>query len=142
MPYYGPRFVFKGSRCDYQEPLAIRRHSRLDVSLRGKFMVAPEHKGIVRFTATGPGGWLDADIVDLSEGGLAFMSTVFVPRRTILAVRMLGPTEAIQPLVELTLRIQRVQMTDRRPAYLIGGAFENLQPDQRQILQTIVEQFR
>jgi len=69
------------------------------------------------------------------------MSTLFVPRRSILAVRILAPTEAIQPLVELALRVQRVQMTDRRPAYLIGGAFENLLPDQRQVLQSIIEQF-
>ncbi len=124
-----------------QEPLAIRRHSRLDVSLRGKFMIAPEYKSIVRFTASGPGGWLDADIIDLSEGGLAFMSTVFVPRRSIIVVRVLGPTESITPLVELSLRVQRVQMTDRRPAYLIGGAFENLTPEHRQALHTIVEQF-
>ena len=124
-----------------QEQLAIRRHSRMDVSLRGKFMVAPEHTSIVRFTASGPGGWLDADIVDLSQGGLAFMSTVFVPRRVLLVVRILSQNEAITPLAELPLRIQRVQMTDRRPAYLIGGSFENALPEQIRLLQAVVEKF-
>ena len=123
------------------QPLIMRRHSRLDVSLRGKFIIAPEHSSIVRYAAAGPGGWIDADIIDLSSGGLAFMSNTFVPRRALLAVRILAIGESIQPIVELPLRVQRVQMTDRRPAYLIGGAFDKPSLEQVALLQSLISQF-
>jgi hypothetical protein len=123
------------------DSLIVRKHSRLDVSLRCKVAIDEEHKSLVRFTSAGHGGWIDADVVDLSAGGLAFIAGVFIPKRCRVNVRILPADEAIEPLLEISIRVQRVQMTDRRPAYLIGGSFDRASAEHIAQIEALIQQF-
>lgn len=109
-------------------PVIIRRSVRHDVSMRAAVRLAPEHAGTVRFTpaAGSNDGWLEANVVDFSTGGVGLMTTFFVPRRSVLLVRVFGSDASAPPLVEAPCRVQRVCMTDRRPAYLLGTSFESM----------------
>lgn len=108
------------------QPVIVRRSVRHDVVMRAAISVAPEHAGRVRLSqASGArDGWLDVDVVDFAAGGLGFISSVFLPRKCLLTMRIFGPEPDSPALATLPLRVQRVAMTDRRPAYLIGTAFE------------------
>ncbi|HYE61433.1 MAG TPA: hypothetical protein VD997_05515 [Phycisphaerales bacterium] len=108
-----------------------RQSVRYDVSIRGSAAVAGEHQDNIRFGA-GAGardGWVDLDIVDFSSNGIGMISPVFIPRRTLLTVRAYSYGEEPRVILEVPVRVQRVCMTDRRPAYLIGTAFADPGPD-------------
>jgi len=107
-------------------PVIIRRSVRHDVSMRATLRVASEHTGSVRFTsaAGAKDGWIECDMVDLSSGGLGVMSGFLVPRRCVVLVRVFGLEAGAGPILEVPCRVQRICMTDRRPAYLIGTSFE------------------
>jgi hypothetical protein len=109
-----------------QDQIIIRQSARHDVCLRGLVRIAPESAGIVKFArASGAkDGWCEVDIVDLSSGGVGFISMLFLPRRTLLTLQVFGNVPEAPPLATFNCRIQRVCMTDRRPAYLIGAAVE------------------
>lgn len=114
----------------------VRRSARHDVAFRGRVCVAPDHASVVRLSAasTARSGWVDVDILDFSAGGIGFLSLAFFPRRCqlrILVTRTDDPAEL--PMLDVLVRVQRVIMTDRRPAYLIGTAFDC--PDQRALEQ-------
>ena len=105
----------------------VRRNTRFDVALPAKLAVGNDHGAIVRFSATSGhhGGWVDASVVDVGTGGLGLITGTFVPRRTVCRVRVLEIADpSMPPLLECVVRVQRVIMTDRRPAYLLGTAFE------------------
>jgi hypothetical protein len=100
------------------------------VLIRASISVASEHNGLVRF-AGGSGardGWLEVDLVDFSSSGVGIMSPVFVPRRAAINVRLYGYGPEAPVILEAPLSVQRVCMTDRRPAYLIGTSFGNCSP--------------
>lgn len=103
------------------QELAVRQTQRHDVALKGRVAIAPEHASLVRLaqSAGGKDGWIDVDVVDVSVGGLALLSPVFLPRRVMAIVRILG-TEAGTVMLETPAKVQRVVMTDRRPMYLVG----------------------
>lgn len=111
--------------------LVIRRSTRYDVVIPSRVCIAPAHAGLVKLSASSGvrDGWLDLDVVDFSSGGVGILSPVFLPRGCLLAIRLLSPGDADAAdltLLEVVVRVQRVVMTDRRPAYLMGTAFEDL----------------
>jgi hypothetical protein len=120
---------------DQQLQVIVRRSVRYDVAIRACMSVAPEHAGLVKFGggAGAKDGWIDVDVIDFSSAGLGVMSQVFVPRRALLLVRVFGPAIGAPVIVETPVCVQRVCMTDRRPAYLIGTAFAD--PDARAVAQ-------
>jgi hypothetical protein len=103
----------------------VRRSVRYDVAIKAALSVLPDHAGLVRFGggAGARDGWIDADVVDFSSSGIGIISTVFVPRRTLLMARLYSFEQNGGVIVEVPIRVQRVAMTDRRPAYLIGTSF-------------------
>lgn len=114
--------------------LVVRRFKRHDVALDAAMCVAPEHMGLVRFSATSGArdGAIDVVLVDASDGGLGLMSPVFIPKRTIVRVTARSPMgKSDKPLLDTYVQIRRVVMTDRRPAYLLGGSFANFNDDRR-----------
>jgi hypothetical protein len=118
-----------------QQQNMARQSVRYDVSIRACAMVGPEHHESIRFGA-GAGardGWVDLDIVDFSHNGVGLISPVFIPRRTQLIVRAYSYGENPQVVLEVPVCVQRVCMTDRRPAYLIGTAFHG--PDEKALQQ-------
>jgi hypothetical protein len=114
----------------------LRRDVRHQVALRAQVCVAPVHGQSVRLSA-GCGakdGWVEADAVDFSLGGVGLITTVFFPRHTIVRVRLLSPGDEYKVLFEGDAIVRRAVMTDRRPAYHLGTSFHSLGDDaQRQI---------
>jgi hypothetical protein len=118
-----------------QHQSIVRRSVRYDVLIRASMAILPEHGGLIRFGA-GSGaraGWVDVDLVDFSSSGVGLMSPVFVPRRALINVRLYGYGPEAPVILEAPVRVQRVYMTDRRPAYLIGTSFAD--PSQKSIEQ-------
>lgn len=106
----------------------LRRDVRHPVAMRAQISIASAQATVVRLSAASgvKDGWLEADAVDLSLGGVGIISLVFFPRQTLLRVRLLTTGEAAQLLFEGNALVRRVVMTDRRPAYQIGAAFQDL----------------
>jgi hypothetical protein len=70
------------------------------------------------------GGWVEGDLVDFGDGGVGVLCGVYFPKGCRLEAEFHGLDGRDKPaLLSVMLLVQRVVMTDRRPAYLIGGAF-------------------
>jgi hypothetical protein len=106
--------------------LAVRRNERHDVALRGRFRIAESHASVIRLAkASGVrDGAIEADVVDLSGGGLGLLTPVFLPKRVKIECAVLLPSSA--EVFACTGIVTRVVMTDRRPMYLIGLNFEEM----------------
>ncbi len=68
---------------------------------------------------------MDVDVMDFSGGGVGMLSMVFFPRKTCLRLIVKGLREGEPDLLDAVVRVQRVVMSDRRPAYIIGTSFES-----------------
>lgn len=123
-------------------PVIVRRSVRFEVGLRAMLCVSAEHGAFVRLSQQAGirEGWIETDLVDFSAGGFGVMSQVFVPRKTMVTVRIMRPAPENTLMAEVTGRVQRVFMTDRRPAYMVGISFEGLTPlAQRQVDAMLAE---
>lgn len=103
-----------------------RQHERHELVLPIRLSPS-EHAGQqVRFRTRASTNKYDfeGDLIDLSRGGVGFMCHHYLPKGTRVDLRVCGldgdPTRAI---LVARGRVQRVRMTDSRPAYLIGAAF-------------------
>lgn len=118
--------------------LLVRGNIRFDIALPARAAVGDEHARKVRLgEASGAvHGWVPVDVVDVSAGGIGLVSGTFFPRRTLLRVEIMpftaeggaaagesGVVMTGEPLMRCQVRVQRVVMTDRRPAYLLGTSF-------------------
>ncbi len=115
-----------------QNGLTVRRTTRFEVALSGRVRVAAEHRTIVRFAPSSGArdGWIDADVVDIGTGGAGLFSQIFLPRNADVDLEIYGREgQAGKVLLACRSRVQRVIMTDRRPAYLVGLAFVGHSPE-------------
>lgn len=115
-----------------QNGLIVRRNARYEVALPARLRVAAEHQAIVAFgAATGArDGWVSADVTDFGSGGVGLMSQFFVPRGVVLDLELLSlEDQGGDVLLACRVKVMRVVMTDRRPAYLIGTAFAGQSPE-------------
>lgn len=119
--------------------LIIRRNERHEVSLPARVRVAFSHTELVKLSkgTANEKGWLDVHLIDFSENGLGIVTEVFFPRGCVLEAQIpvvrgavlegdLGGSEESEggvAMLNCEMRVMRVQMMDRRPAYLIGGSF-------------------
>lgn len=104
--------------------------------MRAQVTVSSLHASVVRLApaAGAKDGWVEADAVDFSLGGVGLIAPVFLPRHSVLRVRLLAPGEEHRVLFEGDAVVRRVIMTDRRPAYHIGTSFHSLDAEaQKQI---------
>jgi len=125
-----------------QQGLQIRHAQRHDAAFDATVRIAPEHAGLIRFSPMS-GAKDDAipvSVVDVSMGGLGFLSEVFLPRKSTVVVRIEDPRGSGTALLEARLRVQRIRMTDRRPGYLIGAALEDDDPDTERQLTAMLDQ--
>ncbi len=120
--------------------LIVRDAARYDIALRARFRVGPGHAGVVRFSqaAGAKDGWIDADVVDLSSHGVGLVSDVFVPRGCGLELRVFGHDSG-ELLFTIPCVVRRVVMTDRRPAYLVGVAFETTDGSALRQIHALIE---
>lgn len=121
--------------------LIIRHAERHEIALPCEIQVAAAHQSVVRLThkVTQSNGRVRATLVDASAGGLGALSEVFFPRNSLIQLRVLHPVDAeAPPLLDATMRVKRVVMTDRRPAYLLGLSFESHDEKLAQRVQSLL----
>ena len=108
--------------------LIVRRSARYDIALRAKIAPTQMHASAVRLNsgAGAKAGFVEADVLDFSGGGIGLLSMVFFPRKSSLRIIIQGLRDGEPDLLDAVVRVQRVVMSDRRPAYLIGTSFESL----------------
>lgn len=112
--------------------LIVRSSVRYEISMPSRVRVAPYYAEVMNFAkGVGDGDrWVDVDVIDYAAGGLGFISMVFFPRNVDLEVEILDTRLSdAPPLLRAMIRVQRVQMTDRRPAYQVGCSF--VDPDEQ-----------
>lgn len=106
--------------------LIVRRSVRYEISMPGRLRVASHHADALGFAkgVCGENRWIDVSIIDFAAGGLGFILEVFLPRNVDLELEIPSFLPGDEgTLLSCTVRVQRVQMTDRRPAYKVGAAF-------------------
>jgi hypothetical protein len=120
-------------------PIIIRQSARYDIALRAHLAIAKPHASDVKFAsaAGAKDGWIECDLIDISTGGVGLITRLFVPRRVLAKVRVFSDENCSSPVLECTCRIQRVIMTDRRPAYLLGTSFEGMTPAETESLERL-----
>jgi hypothetical protein len=119
----------------------VRGARRHEISVRGLLTIAPASTSVVRWSA-GAGvkdGILEVDAIDLSKGGMGVIGLVFVPRGTVVRVKLLAPTSEAQVLLDVTGVVRRVTMIDRRPAYQFGISFGELDADTSRNISQLLE---
>jgi hypothetical protein len=123
-----------------QQQVIVRRSVRYDVSMRASVAISGEHSGLTRFSAASGAreGWIDLDVIDFSASGMGMISQVFIPRKTMLTVRIYGHGPNAPVILTVPVRVQRVCMTDRRPAYLLGTSVENPPPKSVEEIQKLI----
>jgi hypothetical protein len=109
----------------------VRSARRHELSIRGLLSIAPASTAAVRWSAAAGAreGVVEVDAIDLSKGGMGLIGLVFLPRGTVVRVKLLAPTSEAQVLLDVCGIIRRVAMIDRRPAYQFGVSFGDLGPE-------------
>ena len=103
-----------------------RRSERHEIVLPVRFRLTAKSRERVHLLSieSDPQMLLRGDLIDLSRGGVGFMGTHFIPKGTRLELRICGlDADPARALLSARIRVQRIRMTDSRPAYFIGGAF-------------------
>ena len=120
----------------------VRRTERFEISLPSQVRVGVGHVEMVQF-AKGVGDedrWVTVELVDFSEGGIGFVSETFFPRGLNLQVKIPGFGEmAGEVILRCEMQIKRVQMTDRRPSYLVGGKFLNVDDETGYAIDAMID---
>ncbi len=121
--------------------LIVRRSVRFEISLPARIRVAPHHADALNFAKgiTDANRWIEVDVIDFAEGGLGFISPVFLPRNVEVEIEIPehGPVNT-EVLLGAYVRVQRIQMTDGRPGYKVGGAFKNLDERAQQQVEQVI----
>lgn len=103
--------------------LRMRRAERFELVLPVRMRIDDVHASKVRFgpKAGAKDGWIDGDVVDLGRGGIGLIVPHFVPRATVVRLCVSRPEQqGGGELFTARCVVQRVMMTDRRPAYMLG----------------------
>jgi len=120
----------------------IRRSDRHEIVLPARFRVSEGHAEEVRVSSRAPqrDGWIECDLIDVAQGGVGLIAPLFMPRGCRLRFEIMGHGEASsEVLLESYGRVRRVQMIDRRPAYMLGLLFEDQTVEQRVMLSKLLE---
>ena len=106
--------------------LIVRRSERFEISIPARVRISAINAENVLFAkgVTDADRWVQVDIVDFAQGGVGFVSDLFFARgvNLDLEIRLNEDTNS-DPMLQTHMMVKRVQMTDRRPAYLIGCSF-------------------
>ena len=124
--------------------LAVRGHERYQCNVPAVLAVHSEHAKLIRLdkSAPGAGGPASVHIVDLSMGGVGLRSPLFFPLSTRLVLHLTPPSGDVSHAIPLSLRVQRVMMLDRSPAYYLGTAFEGLAPEHAAVVSELLDGLR
>lgn len=133
--------------------LTVRRHERHALSLAALVGIAGHPApgigvegfagGRLRFSpesGVSESGF-PGTVVDLGAGGLGLKSAHYLPRGSTLRVRVLGEDGSVSKLrLDVTVRVQRVGMIDRKPTYLLGTSFVDASPSALTAVKELINQ--
>lgn len=122
--------------------LIVRRSERFEISLPARIRVASYHTEGLNFAkgVCNEDRWIDVDLIDFAAGGLGFITRIYLPRNVDLEIEIPDFHNGTHPAVLQSLvRVQRVQMTDRRPAYQIGCSFIDLNEETNQQIDSLID---
>lgn len=122
--------------------LIIRKSERFEISLPARARIAFSHAELVKLSkgASSQDGWVNVQLMDLSDGGFGMLTTQFFPRGSLIELQVQETGDFSQePTVSCELRVMRIQMTDRRPAYLVGGIFVNLTESTKKQIENLLD---
>jgi hypothetical protein len=122
--------------------LIVRRSARFEISLPARMRVAAYHADVLGFAkgVCGQDRWIDINVIDFGGGGLGFMAEVYLPRLVDLEIEIPNTENPeAEPMLSCQIRVQRVQMTDRRPGYKIGGSYINVEPSVQMQINEMLE---
>jgi hypothetical protein len=107
------------------------------VALDAKMTLRPPDTERIRFSrsAVAPDGSWHGTVVDVSDGGLGLICELYVPVWSHIHVHIGWPNDPDRTLFAADCLARRVQMIDRRPAYLVGLQYDELSDDQHAALE-------
>ena len=108
-----------------QSGLTVRRFERHALQLDALIEVDPASSDVVRFSPeSGVSGMIKCIVRDVGKGGLSVALPVFVPKRTVLRVRILKKGQTLDaPALDARVRVMRMGMEGTAPMYVAGCAF-------------------
>lgn len=122
--------------------LIVRRTERFEISLPARVRVAMQHLEFVQFTkgVADTDRWINVDVVDFAQGGVGFVTEVFFARALDLELEIPNLADPSQnAMLRCEMQVKRVQMTDRRPGYLIGCAFLDVDEAKKTTINAMIE---
>jgi hypothetical protein len=117
--------------------LSVRQHERHACDVPVRIFASGATADIVRLTRVGAEG-AAVRIVDYSKGGIGLRSPFYFPLTGTLRLRLMTATATI----EVDLRVQRVSMVDRTPAYYVGTSFDASHPSQQDAAASLLAALR
>jgi len=122
--------------------LIVRRSERFEISLPARVRVGMLHIDAVKFAkgVSDPERWINVDVVDFAQGGIGFVTELFFARAMSLEIEIPNVGDpGGAPLIQCEMQVKRVQMTDRRPAYLVGCAFVGLDDEKKITVDAMIQ---
>lgn len=119
--------------------LTVRRFERHALSLPVRVTLEAASGASVRLSrASGGSDGFSATLVDLGQGGLGLESPYFLPRQTMLEVRLLADAAKHLPEFRTTVRVMRTRMSSRTPSYELGCSFTDPDPRLQQSVEDVL----
>lgn len=119
--------------------LTVRRFERHALSLPLKVTLDEATGGAVRLSrSSGGADGFNATLVDLGQGGLGIESPRYLPRKTVIRVRLYADASRNLPEFQTTVRVMRTWMSSRDPSYAIGCSFVDPDPKLQQTVEDVL----
>lgn len=119
--------------------LTVRRFERHTLSLPVKVTLDESCAGAVRLSrSSGGADGFNATLVDLGQGGLRIESPRYLPRHTLLRVRLYADAARELPEFRTIVRVMRTWMTSREPSYALGCSFVDPDPQLQQTVEDVL----
>ncbi len=116
--------------------LTVRRFERHALSLPVRVNLDSESGSLVRMSRSSGGvDGFNATLVDLGQGGLGLESPYFLPRQSVLRVRLYADASKHLPEFNATVRVMRTRMSARTPSYALGCSFVDPDPNLQQTVE-------
>jgi hypothetical protein len=104
--------------------LAVRRHERYLCDFAASITVAGPAVTLAK-AALGHQGRLQGRLVDVSRGGMGLSTHVYLPSSCRITISATIPDgSGKERTITAEARVHRSAMTDRKPTYYIGAAFD------------------
>ena len=121
--------------------LAVRRHERYLCDLAASISVQGPEVRLAR-AALGAQGRLNARLVDVSRGGMSLSTSVYLPPTVRISISVTISDAQGERTLVAEGRVHRSAMTDRKPSYYIGAAFEGQDSAREAAVEQLIQALR